>query len=194
MTIWGWLLLGAGSWALAIVLKVLADFLVQRNTTFELKDWAAALLSGVWSSVCELGLCAIAFWYWQAGFADGLVAAVGAALAEFIMLLPAALQAHFNKAKTKKQDQANWRAFFLERSLFITNHIATRALLWFGVMGVAGFAAAASAFGFFAVTEGTQAYGQAREWNWLDQRTQTIFFGFVISVLVAEVALIIHWW
>ena len=50
MTIWGWLLLGAGSWALAIVLKVLADFLVQRNTTFELQDWAAALLSGVWSS------------------------------------------------------------------------------------------------------------------------------------------------
>lgn len=194
MTIWGWLLLGAGSWALAIVLKVLADFLVQRNTTFELKDWAAALLSGVWSSMCELGLCAFAFWYWQASFADGLVTAVGAALAEFLMLLPAAIQAHFNKAKTKKQDQANWRAFFLERSLFITNHIATRALLWLGVMGTAGFAAAASAFGFFAVTEGTQAYGQAREWNWLDPRTQTIFFGFVVSVLIAEAVLIIHWW
>jgi len=194
MTIWGWLLLGAGTWALAIVLKVLADFLVQRSISFELKDWAAALLSGVWSSACELGLCAIAFWYWQAGFADALVTAVGAALAEFIMLLPAALQAQFNKAKTKKQDQANWSAFFLERSLFITNHIATRALLWLGVMGTAGFAAAASAFGFFAVTEGTQAYGQARQWNWLDPRTQTIFFGFVIAILLAEAGLIVHWW
>lgn len=194
MTIWGWLLLGAGSWALAIVLKVLADFLVQRSTTVELKDWAAAALSGVWSSLCELGLCAIAFWYWQASFADGLVTAVGAALAEFVMLLPAVLQAHFAKSQGKKKDAANWQAFFFERALFMTNHVATRALLWMGVMGTAGLAAAASAFGFFAVTEGTQAYGQAREWNWLDRRTQLMFFGFVIVVLLAEIVLIIRWW
>lgn len=194
MTIWGWLLLGAGSWALAIVLKVLADFLVQRNATFELKDWAAAALSGVWSSVCELGLCASAYWYWQAGFADGLVTALGAALAEFIMLLPAVLQAHFGKSQGKRKDTANWQAFFMERALFMANHLATRALLWMGVMGTAGFAAAASAFGFFAITESAQAYGQAREWNWLDRRTQLLFFGFVGTVLLIETILIIRWW
>ena len=194
MTIWGWFLVGAGSWVLAIVLKVLADFLVQRSTNIALRDWAAAFLSGVWSSVCELGLCALAFWYWNAGFADGLVTALGAAMAEFLMLLPAALSAHFGKSQGKTKDKANWSAFFLERSLFIVNHISSRALLWLGVMGSAGLAAVAAAFGFFTITEGTQAYGQAREWDWLDRRTQLIFFAFVIIVLIAELALIVHWW
>lgn len=194
MTIWGWLSVGAGSWALAIVLKVLADYLVQRSVSFELRDWVAALLSGIWSSICELGLCAIAFWYWNAGFSDALVTALGAALAEFILLLPPALSAHFGKSRGKAKDQANWRAFFLERSLFITNHLASRALLWFGIMGAAGMAAVGAAFGFFALTEGTQAYGQAKAWDWLNQRTQMVFFGFIILVLSAELVLVAHWW
>ena len=101
MSIWGWLLIGAGSWALAIVLKIVADFLVQRSTNIDLQDWAAAALSGIWSSICEMGLCALAFWFWHASFADALVTAVGAALAEFIILLPAALSARFGKAQSK---------------------------------------------------------------------------------------------
>ena len=43
-------MLGAGSWVLAVVLKVLADFVVQRMATVALQDWVASLLSGAWSS------------------------------------------------------------------------------------------------------------------------------------------------
>jgi hypothetical protein len=194
MEIWNWFLVGAATWALAIILKVLADFMVQRSNLAELKDWVAAALSGIWSTLCELGLFALALWFWSATFADALVAALGAALAEFIMLLPAVLSAHFAKSQGKTKDQANWRAFFFERSLFMGNHLLSRALVWFGVMGGAGLAAIGAAMAFFAITETTQAYGQARGWDWLSRQTQTIFFGFLITIMIAEAALIVWWW
>ncbi len=194
MAIWNWFLVGAATWALAIILKVLADYMVQRSNLAELKDWVAASLSGLWSTLCELGLFALALWFWSATFADALVAALGAALAEFIMLLPAVLSAHFAKSQGKAKDHANWRAFFFERSLFMGNHLLSRALVWFGVMGSAGLAALGAAFAFFAITETTQAFGQARAWDWLNRQTQTIFFGFLITIMIAETALIVWWW
>ena len=36
MTIWHWLLIGAGSWVLAVLLKVLADYAVQRSSLIAL--------------------------------------------------------------------------------------------------------------------------------------------------------------
>ncbi len=193
MSIWGWLLIGAGSWVLAIVLKIVADFLVQRSTNIALQDWVAAALSGVWSSICEMGLCALAFWYWHAGFPDALVTAVGAALAEFILLLPAALSAHFGKAQSKSKDRASWSAFFVERSLVFANHLASRGLLWMGIGGTAGLSAVASAFGLFAASEGVQAYGQAKEWDWLNKRTQWVFFAYLLLIIGTEIALMIAW-
>jgi hypothetical protein len=194
MTIWSWLLIGSATWALAILLKILADFLVQRSLGIALHDWVAAILSGVWSSACELGLCALAFWFWNAGFADALVAAVGAALAEFIVLLPAALTAHFSTSQSKVKSRANWSAFFLERAIIFANHIASRALLWLGVGGTGGLSATVSALGLFAGAESIQAYGQAKEWNWLERRTQAMFFVFLSVVILTEVALIFYWW
>jgi hypothetical protein len=61
-------------------------------------------------------------------------------------------------------------------------------------MGGAGLAAVGAAMAFFAVTETTQAYGQARGWDWLHRQTQTIFFGFLITIMIAEAALIVWWW
>ena len=193
MSIWGWLLIGAASWALAIVLKIVADFLVQRSTNIALQDWAAAGLSGIWSSICEMGLCALAFWFWGAVFADALVTALGAALAELIVLLPAALSAHFAVAQSKAKDRANWSAFFIERSLVLANHLASRGLLWLGIAGPAGLPAVASAFGLFAASEGVQAYGQARDWDWLNKRTQWLFFAFLFAIICTEIALLIVW-
>jgi hypothetical protein len=105
MSIWGWLLLGAGTWILAVALKVLADFVVQTSTQLELRDWAASILSGAWSSFCELGLAALAFWIWSATFADALVMALGAALAEFLVLLIPAVQANWTKKGQTKAKQ-----------------------------------------------------------------------------------------
>jgi hypothetical protein len=196
MTIWGWLLLGAASWVAAVVLKVLADVVVQRTATVAFKDWVASLLSGVWSSVCEIGLSAFAFWYWSASFADALVMALGAGAAEFFILLPAALSTKLDKKKktTKTAERANWNAFFAERTVAFLSHIAARALAWLGIAGSGGAAALASAFGLFAVTEGIQAYGQAKEWDWLNNRTLWTFLFFQIAVVLVEVVLIVTWW
>ena len=195
MSIWAWFLLGAGTWVLAVVLKVLADVVVQRTMTVAFKDWLAALLSGVWSSVCEIGLSAFAFWYWSASFADALVMALGAGVAEFVILLPAALSAKFEKKKTTKaKEAASWNAFFAERTVAFVSHIAARALAWLGIGGTAGLPALASAFGLFASTEAIQAYGQAKEWDWLNNRTLWTFLVFQIAIVIGEIVLIILWW
>lgn len=193
MTIWGWFLLGAGSWALAVALKVLADVIVQRSTKVALKDWLAATLSGVWSSLCELGLAAFAFWFWSANFTDALVLATGAALAEFLILLPAAISANWNKKQAKTKTSAGWNAFFAERSAAFANHLASRGLMWLGVGGTAGLAAIGSALALFAVSEGTQAYGQAKGWDWLNQRTLAAFLMFQFVVVGLQVGLLIMW-
>jgi hypothetical protein len=195
MSIWNWLLLGAGCWVLALVLKITVDFAVQRLASVELRDWAAASLSGVWSSLCELGLTAGAFLLWHATMSDALVFAVGAALAEFLAVLPAALSAHFSKPapKSKTRDRSSWRAFFLERALVFANHLCSRTLLWFGIAGTGGLAMVAAAFGIFAVSEGTLAYGQARDWNWLEPRTQLVYFVFFMTLIAGQIALIVFW-
>lgn len=193
MSIWGWLLLGAGTWGLAVVLKILADYLVQTRTQVALRDWAAAVLSGVWSSTCELGLTTAAFWYWSATFADALVLAVGAALAEFLLLLPAAISANWKKPTTKAKEAAGWSAFFAERTVAFASHLASRGLLWLGVAGHGGLAAVGSAFGFFALTEAIQAYGQAKAWDWLNPRILGTFLFLQITVVLVQIALLILW-
>lgn len=195
MSIWGWLLLGAGSWVLAVVLKVLADVVVQRVGTVAFKDWVASLLSGLWSSVCEIGLSAFAFWYWSAAFADALVMALGAGAAEFLILLPAALSTKLDKkAQSKTRERANWNAFLAERAVAFLSHIAARALAWLGIGGTGGPVALASAFGLFATTETIQAYGQAKEWDWLNNRTLWTFLFFQLAIVLVEVVLIVLWW
>jgi hypothetical protein len=193
MTMWGWFLLGAGSWALAVALKVAADVAVQRTAKVELRDWLAATLSGVWSSVCELGLAAFAFWFWGATFADAVVLALGAALAEFIILFPGALSANWGKKQPKTKEAAGWNAFYAERGVAAANHLAARGLLWLGVGGSAGLAAAGSALGLFALSEGIQAYGQAKEWDWLNRKILLSFLLFQLVVVGLQVGLLLMW-
>ena len=194
MSIWAWFLLGAATWALAVVLKVLADVVVRRSMTAELRDWLASLLSGVWSSLCELGLAALAFWIWSATFADALVVAVGAALAEFLILLPAPVVANWNKKpQTKAKEAAGWNAFLAERAVIFANHLASRGLVWLAVAGAGGLAAAGSALGLFALIEAIQAYGQAKEWDWLNTRVLWTYLTVLTTVVAIEIALLLFW-
>jgi hypothetical protein len=192
MSIWGWALLGAGTWVLAVALKVLADFVVQSSTQIALRDWAASVLSGVWSAICELGLAALAFWIWSATFADALVMAVGAALAEFLVLLIPAITA--KKAQSKAKQTANWSAFYSERGTAFASHLASRALMWLGVAGGGGLKAALSAFALFAAAEGIQAYGQAKEWDWLNRRVLLTFLVFQSVCIATQIILLVLWW
>lgn len=194
MSIWIWLLIGAGTWVLAVMLKVLADFIVQRSLTLPFRDWAAAVLSGVWSSLCELGLTALAFWFWRANFADALVLALGAASAEFLVLLIGAAGADRPKRQAKATAAAEWNAFFAERAVAFASHLAARALLWLGVIGVAGLPATGSAFGLYALTETIQAYGQAKEWDWLKPRVLWTYLFFQMMVVALQIGLLAKLW
>ncbi len=194
MSIWAWFLLGAATWALAVALKVLADVLVRRSMTAELRDWLASLLSGFWSSLCELGLAAFAFWFWSATFADALVVAVGAALAEFLVLLPAPVVANwYKKAQSKAKEAAGWNAFFAERAVIFVNHLMSRGLVWLGIAGAGGLAAVGSALGLFALIETIQAYGQAKDWDWLNKRVLWTYLAVLAAVVAAEVVLLLLW-
>ncbi len=124
-----------------------------------------------------------------------LVMALGAAIAEFLILLPAALSTKLDKKKvTKAAERANWNAFLDERTVAFASHIAARALAWLGVGGAEGLPALGSAFGLFATTEAIQAYGQAKEWDWLNNRTLWTFLFFQIALVIVEIALIVVWW
>ena len=193
MTMWGWFLLGAGSWALAVALKVAADVAVRRTAKVELRDWLAAPLSGIWSSVCELGLAAFAFWFWSASFTDALVLATGAAVAEFIMLWFGAIGANWNSKQPKTKAASGWNAFFAERGVAAANHLAARGLMWLGIGGHAGLAAMGSALGLFAVSEGIQAYGQAKEWDWLNRKILLPVLMFQLVVAGLQIGLLIMW-
>jgi len=193
MSIWSWLLAGAGTWVAAVVLKVAADAIVQRTASANLPDWTAAILSGAWSSLCELGFAALAFWYFHATFADALVLALGAAGAEFVVLLIGALGANLSKPLSKAKAAATWNAFFAERAVAIAGHLASRSLMWLGIGGTAGIPAVGSALGLFATTEGIQAYGQAKEWDWLNPRTLWPFLFLEIALVGAQIVLFVLW-
>jgi len=194
MALWYWLLLGAGTWVLALVLKVTADHYVQRSRLPALQDWAAAILSGLWSSLCELLLFVLVLWLWNAGWLDALVAALGAGLAELLALMPAILSAHFGKQAATARQKTTWHAITIERSLHLANHVLVRMLAWIGVAGTGEPRALAAAFGLLALTEATQAFAQARNWDLLQPRAQLAFLSFLGTVIVMEATLVAVWW
>lgn len=194
MSLWYWLLLGAGTWILAVLLKVGADLYVQRSNLPDLRDWAAALLSGVWSSLCELGVFALLIWLWSASLTETLVAACGVALAELVALVPAILSARFGKPAGQRPKVPTWRAVAIERGLHAANHLSVRVLLWIGIIGAAGPKALAAALGLFALTEAAQAYAQARNWDLVETRAQTAFLSCLGTVVMVQAGLTLLWW
>jgi hypothetical protein len=66
--------------------------------------------------------------------------------------------------------------------------------MWLGIAGGGGFKAAASAFGLFGATEAIQAYGQAKEWDWLNRRVLLTFLTFQGVCIVTAIVLLLAWW
>lgn len=197
-----WLLIGAGAWAVAVVLKISGDVAFQRGVKVELRDWVTAVLSGLWSALCELGLAALAFAVWQATFWDAVSFAFGAAAAEFLLLLPAALSGGLEsetvKKKKKKEPQApmrvmTWRNFAIERAIALVGHIGSRVLVWVGIAGTGGVGAVAAAFGLQALSEASAAYGEAKGWDWLKPRVMWPFLIFQTLIVGGTIWLAIWW-
>jgi hypothetical protein len=159
-----------------------------------LQDWAAAILSGLWSSLCELLLFVLVLWFWSAGWLEAVVAALGAGLAELVALMPAILSARFGKQAANAPQKATWQAITIERSLHLANHVLVRMLAWLGLAGTGEARALAAAFGLLALTEATQALAQARNWDLLQPRAQLVFLSFLGTVIVVEATVLALWW
>jgi len=194
-----WLLIGAAAWLLGVVLKITGDVVFQRSVTVELRDWVTAVLSGIWSTLCELGIAALAFLVWEATLWDAVAFALGAAAMEFLVLLPAALAGGIDKKTGRKKDPKSsmrvmtWRNFAIERVIALAGHVGSRVLVWVGVAGAGGLGALGSAFGLFAFSEGLAAYGEAKDWNWLNPRVMWPVL-ILQTLLVAGTVWLAIWW
>ena len=159
------------------------------------------MLSGLWSTLCELGLAALAFTLWQATLWDAVAFALGAAVMEMLLLLPAALAGGIEseKKRSKKKDAKSpmrvmtWRNFTIERVIALGGHLGSRVLVWVGIAGSGGLGALGSAFGLYAVSEALAAYGEAKEWNWLNPRVMWPFL-IVQTLIVAGTVWLAIWW
>jgi hypothetical protein len=69
-----------------------------------------------------------------------------------------------------------------------------RMLAWIGLAGTGGIKALAVAFGLLALTEATQAFAQARNWDLLQPRAQLAFLSFLGTIILVEAALVALWW
>ena len=192
-----WLLIGAGAWFIAVALKVTGDVLFQRKVTVELRDWVTAVLSGAWASLVELGLASAAFLIWSATVWDAVAYALGAAAVEFMLLLPAAFTGGISDKKQRKNAKEphvmTWRNFAIERVIALVGHIASRVLVWVGIAGAGGIGALGAAFGLYSLAEGLSAYGEAKEWNWLNPRVMWPFL-IVQTLIVAGTVWLAIWW
>ncbi len=194
-----WLLTGAAAWAVAVALKIAGDVAFQRGVTVQLRDWVTAVLSGVWSTLCELGLAAIAFMVWPATLWDAGAFALGAASMEMLVLLPAALAGGIEKKTGKRKDPKSpmrvmtWRNFTIERVIALAGHLGSRVLVWVGVAGTGGIGAVGSAFGLYTLSESLAAYGEAKDWDWLKPRVMWPFL-IVQTLIVAGTIWLAIWW
>ena len=193
-----WFLIGAGAWFIAVALKITGDVVFQRSVTVELRDWVTAALSGVWATVCELGLAAIVFLVWSATVWDAVTYALGAATVEFMLLLPAAFTGGIGEKKKTRDKKApaqvmTWRNFAIERVIALVGHIASRVLVWLGVAGTGGLGAVGAAFGLYTLAEGLAAYGEAKDWNWLNPRVMWPFL-ILQTLIVAGTVWLAIWW
>jgi hypothetical protein len=200
MSLFYWFLIGAGAWFIAVALKITGDVLFHRNLTIDFHDWVTGVLSGVWATVCELGLAAIIFLIWSATVEGAVAYALGAATTEFLLLLPAAFAGGVGDGDAKKKKDKNapaqvmtWRNFAIERLLALVGHIASRVLVWIGVAGSGGIAALGAAFGLYSLAEGLAAYGEAKEWNWLNPRVMWPFM-VLQTLIVAGTVWLAIWW
>jgi hypothetical protein len=199
MMLLSWFLLGAGAWFISVALKIGGDVAFQRNTTIDFHDWVTAVLSGLWSALCELGLAAIAFAIWRAGLWDAVAFAVGAAASEFLLLLPLAISGGLETETKRRKDAKTpakpmtWRNFTIERVLALVGHVGSRLLLWVGVGGGGGLLASMSAFGLHALAEASAAYGEAKDWDWLKPRVMWPFFIFQTLIVVGTIWLAVWW-
>jgi hypothetical protein len=199
VTLFHWLLVGASAWFVAVILKIAGDVAFQRGVTVQLRDWVTAVLSGLWSTVCELGLAAVAFAVWHASVWDAIVFALGAAAMEMLLLLPAALAGGIEKKTGAKKEAKSpmrlmtWRNFAIERVIALAGHIGSRVLVWIGIGGTGGLGAVGAAFGLYTLSEGLAAYGEAKDWDWLKPRVMWPFLVVQTLIVAGTIWLAIRW-
>ena len=183
-----WVLLGAGAWAVAVVVTAgpgAGLWMLLEKARVSPRPKAA--LWGVWSAICELGAAAVVFTRVAEfpAFVDAIGFGVGAGAVEAAITMCAAAVAR----KAAEDPVTGFMAWsgVLERALASVGHIASRGLVWVGLQAWVLSPALVVAGATFAIVDGIASYGSEAEWDWTDPATLKWFYGVVAVVTAIEV-------
>ncbi|MEK9508844.1 hypothetical protein WI460_11665 [Gemmatimonadota bacterium Y43] len=195
---WGWMLLRAGAWALAVVIKAVpgaALWWAIERAGVSLRARSAAW--GVWSAACELGVSAAVFLTATEfpSLLDMIGFGIGAGSFGALVVAGAAVaSARVESPEDSASDPASSDRFLawsgvIERGLASVGHVASRGLVWVGLQSwlLSPFALAACAT--FGVVDGVSTYGSEAGWDWHDRRRLKYLYSLVAKVTAVEVVL-----
>ena len=195
---WQWVLLGAGAWAVAVVVKAgpgAAIWWAMEKVKVSPKTKSG--LWGAWSAVCELGVTAVVFVGASTfpSILDAVGFGVGAGGIEALVVLLAGItSSRAGKAGSDSDNPVVPPAGFvawsgvLERALASTGHVASRGLIWVGIQARVLAPAVVVAWATFAVVDGLATYGSEVGWDWEDADRLKWFYAVVAVVTAVEVA------
>ena len=195
--IW-WFVLGALTWAVSVVVKLVLSGALHIATTKRLSPKWYAMVQGALSAVTELGAAALVFLYLLPEGSLSLVLAfgAGAGIVEALILFGVGL---FEKTKAqetvadKSTSALPWYqewTFVVERFGALLGHVGSRGLVWFAVHSPLSAALPAIfALISFSAVDGVATYGTLKKWNWLEPRIWKRFYSFATLVGALEVAL-----
>ena len=190
---WGWL--GAVAWAVALVVKIPAAGSLHALPA-SISPLSRAALSGIISSLSELGVAALIFTLYPLlppRLPNILSFGAGAACLETLFVFTAM----FFESPPAEQ-VARWRigarsswcvrhAQIIERLSAFGGHVGTRGLISLSVYG-GNVAIAVVALVTFAVTDGFATYGSFKNWDWFDPATCRRFHGLCMVISLIELA------
>ncbi|MCG8402643.1 MAG: hypothetical protein MJA84_13800 [Firmicutes bacterium] len=183
-----WFLLGAVTWAVSVGVKIVLSGLVDIEVKERLSAKHNAALQGLLSAVTELGAAAFVFLFVlpEGKLAYVIAFGAGAGIIEAAILLIVALLTKKETESAKKLPWYQQWTFFIERFGAFLGHVGSRGLIWLGVHGPV-YSIILAVIGFASV-DGVAVYGTYQKWDWLQPKIWKRFYGFVMLVGVAEIA------
>ncbi|MDO8931794.1 MAG: hypothetical protein Q7U97_05310 [Rhodocyclaceae bacterium] len=198
-----YLIVGAVSWSIALVFKLL----LMRSSavrTMVARGYVGAASWGLVSSVSELGSTAALLAIMQApfGLVDGVAIGLGVGSTEVLFVLAMAIREHIRGENPKSVEE--WIAgarvslmvrhmFFIERLSATVGHVGTRGLVVYAMTTGRAWTATLALISF-AIVDGVAIYGRSREWNWCSPQIARRFYTLALAVSMFELLLLLSLW
>ena len=170
---WRWFLLGIASWVMALAAKSAIQLALEAMTT------SAALqggLGGIVSALCELG--AAALFLRRRDLRGSDLIAFGVGIGAFEVLFVMVLGWTTESGPSSVVWWVTWIEFFVERSLAMIVHVASRVLVHVALR-IRNILPALIAVFTFASVDGLASYGWAAGWNWEAAHVLVPVLGFI---------------